>query len=80
MSAHPLKRGIHVGAAAHQHCAWGGGRGHVIGIAHSKVGVLFGGKSRRERLANRDGNGDEFFHDELRAAMVAPADGNCKLA
>src|SRR5438094_10292093 len=62
-AAQPLRCGICSSAAAQQNGAWRGGSGNVIGIAHSKVRVLFGGKGRRQCGANRDHDGEHIPHD-----------------
>ena len=55
--AHPLKGSIHVGAAAHQDSARGGGSRDVVGVANAKIRILLCGKcgdrEKQERRARR---------------------------
>jgi hypothetical protein len=54
--AHPLKGGIHVGTAAHQHRARSRGGGDVIGVTQSEVGIFLGseaGYSESEQAPNK---------------------------
>jgi hypothetical protein len=62
-AAHPLKCGIYICAAAYQNGARRGGSSDVIGIAYSKVRVLFGGKGGRQCGANRDHDAEQLPHD-----------------